>query len=358
MTPVSISILLIVSLLLSAQSYAQGQSRSVPVIVEALLFEQRTQRTDAVGSAEAKRSVALYPAASDRVVEMNIVTGQWVEEGDVLVRLDARRQQVAVDRAKIQLQDAERTVERLITSREREAIPQSELDDAVTRRDLYRVALTEAEADLEDRKLRAPFDGVVGLTDVEVGDRINEQTLVTTIDDRSQLLINFRAPENALPLLQQAPLLTIEPWHQSDVRLSASLAEVDSRVDSQTRTVRVRALLENQDDIYRPGASFRIRVELRGEHYAAIPEAALMWGATGAYVWVAEEEQAQRVDVEIKQRLSGRVLVGGDLYEGQWLITEGVQTLRSGQPLSFERPTIDPHRLAPESVSIEAGQHD
>ncbi|WP_372627458.1 efflux RND transporter periplasmic adaptor subunit, partial [Arsukibacterium sp.] len=221
--------------------------------------------------------------------------------------------------------------ERLITSRRQGAVPQSQLDDAMTARDLIKVALTEAETELEDRTVRAPFDGVVGLTDVEIGDRITQQTAITTLDNRNQLFVNFRAPETALSMLQQHPKLTLQPWQGSTINLEAEISQVDSRIDNINRTIRVRALLDNSNDLYRPGMSFRVKLEVSGEAYAVVPEAALLWGATGAYVWMEQDSKAKKVDVQIKQRLSGRLLVAADLAEGDMLITEGVQTLRAGQ---------------------------
>src|SRR5690606_17090792 len=116
----------------AAEAQAWGSDRATRVVTEQITFERERNRVDAVGTAEALNSVVLYPAVADRVVEVTFKPGDRVEEGDVLVRLDARRQEVAVARATIELMDAERTVERLRTSREQGAIPQSELDEAVT----------------------------------------------------------------------------------------------------------------------------------------------------------------------------------------------------------------------------------
>jgi hypothetical protein len=103
----------------------------------------------------------------------------------------------------------------------------------------------------------------------------------------------------------------------------------------QTRTIRVRASLSNSDDQFRPGMSFRVSLDMQGDSYAVIPEAALMWGAEAAFVWIARDDKAQRVEVEIQQRLPGRVLVGGNLQLGDQLIVEGVQSLRPGQSLRY-----------------------
>lgn len=325
--------LLFTTMMLSTSVFAQqaGSERQAQVITTAVSFEQQISRVEAVGTAEALQSVVVYPAVGDKVTAVNFVPGQFVERGDILLQLDARRQQVALDRATIQLADAQRTLSRLEESRKRGAIAQSELDDAITARDLIQVQLTEAKTELEDRTVRAPFSGVVGLTDIEQGDRITEQTAITTIDNRKQLLINFSAPETALAILRGNASVELEPWQASGERIRADIQQVDSRIDSLNRSIRVRALLDNTEDVYRPGMSFRVILQLAGEEYAVIPEAALLWGATSAYVWLADNGKAKRVDVQIRQRLSGRLLVSGALSADDELIIEGVQTLRQGQ---------------------------
>ncbi|WP_034475028.1 efflux RND transporter periplasmic adaptor subunit [Aestuariibacter salexigens] len=332
-------IFLLITTPLLAQSWG-GNSRPALVLVEPIVFEYEENNIEAVGTAEAVRSVILFPAAADRVTAVNFEPGQMVEKGDVLVELDARRQKVAVERAEISLADAERNVRRLLESQQQGAVAQSDLDDAKTVRDLAKVALDEARADLEDRQVVAPFSGVMGLTDVEVGDRINLQTAITTIDARDELFVNFRAPEAALNVLLNNPDVTLQPWSNRTLELDAKIAEVDSRINEQDRTLRARAVLDNSDDRYRPGMSFRVSLKVRGNRYAAIPEAAMSWGAGGAYVWKAEDGKAVRIPVEIKQRLRGRILVSGDLQEGESLISEGVQRLREGQAVSAQETSV------------------
>ncbi|WP_419227481.1 efflux RND transporter periplasmic adaptor subunit [Alteromonas sp. OM2203] len=319
-----------------ANAQFMGDRQAKLVVTKSIEFMNETRKVEAVGSAEAVRSIILYPAVSDEVTEINFVPGQSVEKGKVLVRLDDRRQQTALKRARLNLEDAQRTVERLASSYKQGAVPISELDLARTQRDLAEVALEEAQADLDDRHIIAPFDGVVGITDVEVGDRINEQTVITTLDNRSKLFVNFKAPEAALRVLLNAPNVTLEPWSDKETLVRAEIAQVDSRINEADRTLRARALLDNSSDQFRPGMSFRVNLSIEGDRFAAIPEAALLWGATGAYIWLAEDGKAKRVDVSVHQRLRGTILVSGELKEGDKLIAEGVQRLRSGQEITTE----------------------
>jgi RND family efflux transporter MFP subunit len=317
---------------LLAQS--RGESPPADVISQILQFEAQKLEIEAVGTAEAFRSVNIFPAAADKVVAVNFVPGQKVQMGMILLELDARRQHTALQRAKIQLNDASRTLTRLKESKQQGAVTQSVLDDAATAQALDEVMLAEAQDNLDDRSVIAPFSGVVGLTDVEVGDRIGANTLITTIDEREQLFINFRAPESALSLLRSDSQVTVQPWTDRNLILPAEVAELDSRVAESDRTIRVRALLANEKDVFRPGMSFRVNLSFYGQRYAVIPESGLSWGVTGSYIWLLNQGKAKKVAVDIKQRLRGKILVSGDVSVGDELIVEGIQRLRDGQDVA------------------------
>ena len=326
--------LAIITMPVSAQSWGGRGNSAKLVVLNKIEFMHEQKNVEAVGTAEAVKSVTLFPAVADEVTAVNFKPGQKVTKGDVLITLDDRRQVVAVRRAELQLEEAERVLKRLIDSRDRGAVAQSEIDTARTARDLAKVTLDEAKADLEDRRVVAPFTGYVGLTDVEIGDRVTTTTVITTLDDRSNLYVNFRAPESAVSLLMSESKVTLQPWASRDIALSADIAQLDSRINNTDRTMAARALLSNERDMYRPGMSFRVKLNLQGELYAAIPEAALLWGATGAYIYTAVDNKAKRVDVSVHQRLRGTILVSGDLNDGDLLVAEGIQSLREGQAIT------------------------
>ncbi|MFT6269229.1 MAG: RND family efflux transporter MFP subunit [Alphaproteobacteria bacterium] len=329
---------LLVLVLFSSLATAQwrGADRPKLVVVERLSFEYESTVIEAVGTAQAKRSVTLFPSVSDEVTSVRFRPGQSVNANDVLISLDSRLQDINLKRTLIQLQDAQRTFKRVQQSVAKGAVTERELDDVETAVKLAEVAHQEAQKNKEDRLVRAPFSGVVGLSDVEVGDRISPQTEITTIDDRESLFVNFTAPELAVAYLMKKPDVRLQPWTDRNISLTAKIAELDSRVNIQDRTIRVRALLENEFDQYLPGMSFRVTISVQGERYVAIPEAALSWGANGAFVWLASENKATRVQVNVEQRLRGRILVSGALSDGEILIVEGIQSLRDGQVLNIQ----------------------
>ncbi|MFT5047839.1 MAG: membrane fusion protein (multidrug efflux system), partial [Porticoccaceae bacterium] len=96
------------------------------------------------------------------------------------------------------------------------------------------------------------------------------------------------------------------------------------------RTFITRAKVDNPQDGFRPGMSFRVRMELQGERYPILPEIALQWGADGAFVWIVEEGIARRIPVDVIQRNKGKVLVDGGIDKESIIIVEGLQRLRPG----------------------------
>lgn len=329
---VCVLIFLFVSNYSSAQS---RQSQTTAVIVQTLVFESLTSSIEAVGSAQALQSVDVFPAVADKVTGVYFRPGQTISKGEVLLELDARKQKIALQRAQIELADASRNLQRLMKSKDNGAVTQSALDEAKTIEDLAKVTLLNAKTELDDRKVIAPFTGVLGLSDVEVGDRITLNTLITTIDNRSKLFVNFNAPESSLhALMSEKSEVTVQPWSNRDVTLAASIEQIDSRINEQDRTIRVRALLDNVNTNYLPGMSFRVRLSVAGQTLPAIPESALSWGPNDAYVWTVVNNKAQKVSVQIQQRLRGRILVRGDLHANDVLIVEGIQRLRQGQTVN------------------------
>ncbi|MFT4654564.1 MAG: RND family efflux transporter MFP subunit [Kangiellaceae bacterium] len=333
--------LVLALVLFSSLATAQwrGGDRPKLVIVEKLSFEYETTVIEAVGTAQANRSVTLTPSVSDQVTSVRFVPGQLVEKGEIVISLDDRLQDIDLKRTLIRLQDTQRNFKRVQQSVAKGAVTALELDDAETAVKLAEVAHQEAKENKEDRLVRAPFNGIVGLTDVEVGERISPQTEITTLDDRESLFVNFMAPELAVAYLMKKPDVLLQPWTNRNISLTAKITELDSRVNTQDRTIKVRALLENKLDQYRPGMSFRVTLNVQGERYVAIPEAALSWGANGAFVWLANDNKAMRVQVNVEQRLRGRILVSGALSDSEILIVEGIQGLRDGQALNIQNPS-------------------
>ena len=311
-----------------------AQSAGVAVLTQPATLSDLRETLTSVGTARALKSVSVYAETSGRVTAVNIDADSAVQAGDLLLQLDDRDEALAVELANVQLADAERLVKRYIAVNARDAnIPESQLDDARAAVDSARIALEQARVDLDRRRITAPFSGRVGITEIDVGDRIDTNTLVTTIDDRSVLLVNFSVPEVYVDKVTRGTPVEVSLWDAADTPVSGEIVAVDSRIDINSRSFIARAAIDNVSDRFRPGMAFEISLNASRGAFLSVPDVAVQWGADGAYVWVAEDGRAARREVRLVKRLSGAILIEGDVQAGEPVVMEGVQAVRAGASL-------------------------
>ena len=318
----------------SAGSRYGGQVVAVPVTtVPAQLTDLRETLTS-VGTARALKSVSVYAETSGRVTAVAIDADSAVVEDDLLLQLDDRDETLAVELAAVKLADAERLVTRYTAVNARDAnIPESQLDDARAAVDSARIALAQARVDLDRRRITAPFAGRVGITEIDVGDRIDTNILVTTIDDRSLLLVNFSVPEVYVDRVTRGTPVNVRLWDAADAPVSGEIVAVDSRIDINSRAFIARAAIDNSGDNLRPGMAFEIDASIEKGEYLSVPELSVQWGADGPYVWSTQGDRAMRSPVEMVRRVEGRMLIRSELAEGQRVILEGIQSVRPGMKI-------------------------
>lgn len=293
---------------------------------------------EGIGTAEALRSVVLFPGTSGHVVELAVAAGDRVAAGDLVLRLDDDDERVALDRARVEVEEAEQTLGRYERLEPTGAISASQADQARLAVARARTTVAAAELALARRSVRAPFAGVVGLPQVTIGDRVDAGTALLSLDDRSSLIVGFELPERLAGLV--LPGQEVRARAASGMAVEGVIDVTDSRLDPATRSLRVRARLPNHDDRLRPGMSFAIRLAFEGETHPAVPSLALQWARDGAYVWRVRDEVAERVPVEIVQRRPDSVLVEAALESGDVIVVEGIQRLRQGMRVRDDGPPL------------------
>lgn len=301
-----------------------------PVVTEVVEWQARKVRIEAVGTSRALKSVTVHPEVSGEVVEVTFAAGDRVKAGQTIVRLDDRDQRLAVQIASVELEDAKRLFNRYQRTRGSGTVTESALDDAQSAVERARLNLDRAKVALGYRSIEAPFDGYLGISNIDPGSRVETTTAITTIDDRSKLLVTFQVPELFLGQIEQGQGIAVATWSNGSADHTGQLVEIDSRVNPETRTFAARALVENDRDLLRPGMSFRVTLDLEAGRYPLIPEVALQWGNDGAFVWGLKGDKVTRIPATIVQRVPGAILVESDLPEGIQVVTEGTQRMREG----------------------------
>ena len=329
-----------------------GQGPSLVVVTEVVMQRQNSDLR-AIGDGRALRSVTLRSEVSGRIRSVNISSGDFVEEGEIVIELEDDAEQIAMSRAQLLMANAEREYERVNTLTQAGAVTAVRVQEAELALQDAELALRQAESDLGQRQIHAPISGWVGIVDLEHGERITAEDSLAVLTDRSRILVDFRLPERVVDLVEPGQPFWAEPLAHRNRRLEGQIIAIDNVVDRASRTLRVRGALDNSDDSLRAGMAFSVAMSFEGTPVPAVPPLAVQWSASGAFVWVVREGRSQRVPVTILQRNEQTVLVDAELEAGMMVIVEGVQTLRPNGEVEIssqvmaqpEVPAVQPAKL-------------
>ncbi len=285
----------------------------------------------AVGSLKALNAVELTTEASGRVVEINLKSGRQVKQGDVLLRLDDRQARADLGVIEAQLADARRQYERARSLRDNNSISQSLVDELRTAVEVAEAQRDAARVRLENHLIEAPFSGVAGLSDISIGAYVTAGTTITTLDATSPMELNFSIPERFLGHLKPGQRVDAGTPAYPDQYFSGELVELGTRIDELSRSLPVRALIDNADGRLRPGQFMSVSLTLRERPGLVVPEQAVMVRGNEKYVFVADDGIARRVSVVLGSRMPGQVEIMDGLTAEDPVVVTGQDRLSSGE---------------------------
>ncbi|ASW06999.1 efflux RND transporter periplasmic adaptor subunit [Rhizobium sp. 11515TR] len=310
------------------------RGQNIPLVVtEPVVSGVVNDRLSAIGTGDAIRSVVVMPQAAGTIREILIKSGDRVKQGQVLARLDDDEQIIARGQAQVALKSA---VEKSQLYRNiKSTVSRMDVFDAEIVEQGAKLALQSAELALKRRDVVAPIDGIVGIVPVVVGDNVTTTTNIVMLDDRSEILVDYWVPERFANTVK-----VDQPVEATSVALpgrvfSGVVEAVDNRVDGASRTLRVRARIDNASDVLRAGMSFNVGMRFAGESYPSVDPLAVQWDGAGAHVWRVVDGKSSKVRVSIVQRNPDAVLVRGDLRNGDLIVIEGLQRVTEGGEVRF-----------------------
>ncbi len=322
----------------AVRGQAPAAGSGVAVIAGEVKSEALQDVITAIGSGRGVQAVDLSFEVSGRLGAILVAPGARVAIGDVIAELDAGAAQLAVDRARLVLEDRQKTVDRLGQLAQSGASTSLQQQDAEFALRTAELELQAAERDLSVHKLLAPVAGYVGLIEAEAGDLVSPVTKITRIEDRSSLIVDFRVPERVAALVAVGDPIQVTAISTPGEVIEGQIVAVDNRVDEASRSLRGQATIGNTEDRLRAGMAFQINLVFTGAAYPAVDPLAIQWGAEGAFVWVVRSGKAVQVPITILQRNAAAVLVEAAFEPADLVVPEGVQGLRPGVDVTVTPP--------------------
>lgn len=300
--------------------------------VESVLLVDETQ---AVGSLRSRQGVMLRPEVGGRVKQIFFNDGQRVRQGQVMVQFDDQLQRAQVAQAKAELSIAEANHKRNQELVAQNFISQRAIDESGAALDVSRAKLSLAEATLQRLKVLAPFDGIAGLKQINVGDYLKDGADMVNVEDIDAVLLDFRLPERFQARVRagQKAQLTVDALPGRP--FTAIVQAVDPLIEANGRSVGVRGCIDNRQQQLRPGMFARVNAVFgTRENALVIPEEAIIpqGGRTFVVKVVAGDKPdvrvSERVAVKVGLRQPGKVEILEGLSAGDTVVTAGHQRLQ------------------------------
>lgn len=313
--------------------------QAVPVKVAPVIDRDQSMVLRGLGSVIANESVDLTTTVTERITALHFSDGQQVKQGDLLVELDSAEELEELAEERFNRDEAQRQVKRLQPLVERGAATQSTLDEA--RRELQTAGarMRAIQARVEQRRIVAPFSGVVGMRELSVGALIEPGDLITTLVDISQVKLDFSLPSRQLSRIRQ----TMEVSAQTDAypaqRFEGKVLNIDNQVDPETRAVRIRAIIANHHALLKPGLLMRVQLPTPPRTQRLIPKNALISRGDQHFVWVVNEEdppKAELVEITIGELGKKTIEVMAGIDVGQQVIVQGTHKLSPGKAITIQ----------------------
>ena len=319
-----------------------GSEKKINVEVAQVVGMAWPRGVSAVGSLRSENSVMLRPEVTGRITEINFNEGGKVRKGDVLVRLDDSVVKAQLQQAQANLNLASSQYRRAAELSKQGFISKQGRDEASSQMQVQQAAAALAKAHLDKTAIRAPFDGMIGLRNVSVGDYVSPGIDLVPIESIDPLKVDFRIPEQYLSQVHEGVKLNLRFDALPGQTREGVVGAISPLVDVGGRSILLRADVPNADGTLRPGMFARVQLQFADDRALVVPEAALAPSGESQYVFRVEQGRVKRVAVGVGQRRAGNVEILTGLQEGDQIVVSGLQKVTDGAAVEALPPAAKP----------------
>ncbi len=335
-------------------AYAAFQPPPEAVTTIVARQERWPETIAAIGTVVAVRGVTVAADLPGIVDKIAFTSGQRVSAGDVLVQLDTRQEQAQLAAAEAQRELSRANLDRMRSLKDQRIVAQAEYDQAEATDKQAEATAGEIRATIGRKTIRAPFSGVLGLREVNLGQYLAGGAAIVQLQSLTPVYVNFDVPQQQLGRIRPGTGVRVAPQNDG-AEIAGRVTAIDSVVDQATRNVRVQATFENPRGTLRPGMFVETRVVLgAGTDVISLPASAINYAPYGDSVFVVSDMKgpkgrAYRGVLQRFVKLGGtrgdQVAILSGIRPGEEVVSAGVFKLRNGAAVQVNntvRPSDDP----------------
>jgi len=326
----------------SQEQGGKGKGFPPSVIASTEVIEENWQPSlQSVGTLVATNGIDVSSEVNGIVSEIVFTSGQPVEEGQILVKLDS-----SVDNAALEALRAERRLSEVQFNRVKDLFnkrvnSKSEYDEAEAKFDAAKARVKQQEEVVKRKVIRAPFAGLAGIRQVDLGQYFEAGNPIVSLQALDPIFVDYTMPERYLTLIKPAQVVKIKLDAIPEKVFTGEVTAVNSGVDRGTRTLKIRATLANPDKALRPGMFAEVEtITADARSVLTLPRTSISFNTYGNFVFVVNSNEqgaltVKRTSVETGEVRGGRVAVNG-LAKGTQVVRAGLVKLRDNMPVKID----------------------
>ncbi len=318
---------------------AAGPRKTPPLQVEGFIVrtESLSEKIEVPGTLMPFETTEIRPEISGRLVSINIPEGRYVSKGTVLARIFDGDLQAQLKKLEVQLSIAEKTAERYKELLKINGISQQEYDLAELQANNLRADISLVKVDINRTQIRAPFNGQVGLKNISVGAYVSPTNVLTTISQVNRLKLEFTVPEKYSEDMKPGKTISFGITGTTK-QFSAAVMATETAIEANTRSLKVRAVVNQNDKLLVPGAFAKVSLDL-GKNNAAliIPTQAVIPQARNKRVVLYRSGAPEYQIVTTGIRDSTFVEITDGLKVGDTVITTGLLAIRPESKITLTK---------------------
>ncbi len=335
---------------LQMQKSAEQRGRAQPPIpVEAVTIKARSWRSEirSVGSLRAINGVNVANEVAGVVSEVVFESGQRVKRGDVLIRLERDVDQAALAALAAQAQLANETFQRFSELLPSNSVSRSQFDEAQANYHAARANVEQQRAQLQKKTIRAPFGGMLGLRQIDQGEYISAGTAIVDLNMLHPIYADYSVPENKLQQITPGGSIEVRVAAYPDRVFTGEVLAMAPSINESSRTLAVRAQLDNPERILLPGMFADIStLAAESRHVLTLPRTALSYNTYGDFVFKLVKNDQEQLVITRQQVTTGNkrgdeIEIVRGLQAGDQVVATGLQRLRDGQPVRIANNAAD-----------------
>jgi membrane fusion protein (multidrug efflux system) len=321
---------------------AQGASFQPPpesVTTVVARQDEWSSAVSAIGTVTAVQGVTVSADLPGIVEKISFDSGRMVRKGDLLVKLDTSQEEAQLAAGEARRNLTRLNLERMKGLHESGVVSQSDYDRAVAEAQQNEAQVGEIRATIERKTIRAPFSGLLGIRQVNLGQFLNAGAPIVPLQSLRPVYVNFAVPQREMGRLRPGTAVQLKPEGGSEILAAGRITAVDSVVDPATRNVQIQATFDNADNRLRPGMFVEAQVVMGGSQVVVtLPASAVSYAPYGDSVFIVEDvtkdgktfRGVRQQFVKLGGTRGDQVAVVSGLKTGEEVVTSGVFKLRNG----------------------------